>query len=215
MSRDFSDIRDQYLNTLVEDKHSKMLELWHKTSGFAQDIQLLPFEGQILAFFLKLIGAKRVLEIGTLNGYSACWIATALGAEGTIDCLELDAGAIARAKENCAIYAPNTTFNFIQGDATQTILNLEGPYDAIFIDANKTAYPEYLEQAKRLLRKGGLLIADNTFLFGNVYNNPVKQAAEKSIEAMKRFNKTLSQSQYFDTIILPTTEGMTVARKIK
>lgn len=214
MSRDFSDSRDQYLNALVEAKHPEMLKLWHKTSGFSQDIQLLPYEGQTLAFLLKLAGAKRALEIGTLNGYSACWIANGLGEGGAIDCLELNADAIARAKENCAMYAPHTTFNFIEGDAMQTILGLNGPYDAIFIDANKAVYPEYLEQAKRLLRTGGLLIADNVFLFGNVYDQPIKQAASKSIEAMKRFNKTLSESKDFDAIILPTTEGMTVAIRV-
>ncbi len=172
-----------------------------------------PDEGKLLATLLSLIQAKRVVEIGTLGGYSTLWIARALPEKGQVFTLEKDANmaSFARnifAKSDCA-----ERITLIEGDAHETLLSLDIVADAIFIDADKAGYPFYLDWAEKHVRKGGLIIGDNTFLHGEVFlEEPKKQSASKH-QAMREFNQRLADSSKYQSILIPTSEGMTIAIK--
>ena len=93
-------------------------------------------------------------------------------------------------------------------------LTQNGPFDMVFIDADKDSYSLYLDWAEENLRKGGLLAADNTFLFGSVYgdfNDSAGRHSQKTLEGMKSFNKRLSRSEFWEGALVPTAEGLTVA----
>ncbi|AMP05522.1 mycolic acid cyclopropane synthetase family protein [Collimonas pratensis] len=170
-------------------------------------------EGKIIHVLLKMINAKTVLEIGTLGGYSATWIARALPDDGKLVCIEKSEEHYLIAKQNFDSITEGKKINLLKGDAKEILQNFDSSFDAIFIDANKSAYPYYLEQASRLLRKNGLIIADNTFLFGQVYDPAINGDKEKIVGAMREFNKQISDSARFTSVILPTDDGLTIAIK--
>ncbi len=170
-------------------------------------------EGKILELLLKMINAKKVIEVGTFTGYSALWIARALGSDGKLWTLEQEPEHASLAKKalsgfnNCEV---------MTGDALDSLnlLKSSAPFDAIFIDADKGGYMDYLNWASKYIRKGGLIIGDNTYLFENIYlDNPTKDVSKQAWEVMREFNKTLSDTEKYTSIILPTTEGMTVSIK--
>ncbi|MEZ4863928.1 MAG: O-methyltransferase [Caldilineaceae bacterium] len=122
--------------------------------------------GKTLQFFARLIGAKRILEIGTLGGYSATWLARALPADGRLISLELEQHHAEVSRRNLAQASVGDKVEVRVGPAAETLQQMhaagEAPFDLVFIDANKDGYPEYLELSLPLLRNGGLILADNT-----------------------------------------------------
>ena len=173
-------------------------------------------EGKLLQLLLKLHGAKTVVEVGTLGGYSAIWMARALPAGGHIytceknpEHAELARGFIARSD-----VAGNITV--LEGDAHEQLvgLNDKGPFDTMVIDAEKSGYNAYLDWAEENIRTGGLIIADNTLLFGSVVEDaPPKSHGKNTWEGMKRFNARLADSSKFEAMMIPTEEGLSVAVK--
>ena len=116
-----------------------------------------------LSSLLKAMGAKRVLEVGTSNGYSTLWFAEAVKANGgEVVTLEFDAGRAALARENFAKAGLSQTITLIEGDACETLKTLTGLFDLVFLDAEKPEYAEYLRLAVPLTRTNGLIIGDDT-----------------------------------------------------
>lgn len=185
-----------------------------ETAKEKMDIQLSPEEGKLLSMLLSIHKAKYVLEIGTLVGYSCCWIASSLPVDGKVITIEKDGERFGTAKQNFA----NTPFSkkiiAVNQDATSYLQNLKLDYqlDAVFIDGKKEDYPAYLKLTDPLLRKGGLIIADNTFLFGSVFSNTYPKS--KMSEAMQQFNLEISDSKKYKSLIFPTDEGLSVAIKL-
>ena len=129
-------------------------------------INVSPTGGKTLQFFAHLIGARRILEIGTLGGYSATWLARALPADGRLISLELEQHHAEVSRRNLAQAGVGDKVEVRVGPAATTLQQMraagEAPFDLVFVDANKDGYPEYLELSLPLLRNGGLLLADNT-----------------------------------------------------
>ena len=129
-------------------------------------INVSPIGGKTLHFFARLIGAKRILEIGTLGGYSATWLARALPADGRLISLELEQHHADVSRRNLAQAGVADKVEVCVGPAAATLQQMhaagEAPFDLVFIDANKDGYPQYLALSLPLLRNGGLLLADNT-----------------------------------------------------
>ncbi|KAH7308023.1 family 3 O-methyltransferase [Stachybotrys elegans] len=196
------------------------------------------FQGQLHVFLARTIGARRVLEIGSYMGYSAMVWAHAVGPEGKVTGLEASEEYAARANEMFEEQGI-TNVEIIQGDALQTLprlssLQLAEPYDIIFIDAQKSGYPEYLrvilEQSApgaggaRLLRAGGLIVADNVLRRGLVADdsedNPWAggpgQASEyetnRDLEAIREFNDAVVRSARLECVLLPLFDGVGLAR---
>jgi predicted O-methyltransferase YrrM len=131
-----------------------------------------PLQGQFLALLTQAVGARQVLEIGTLGGYSTIWFARAVGPEGRVVTLELDADRARVAAANLARAGVAGRVSSRTGRATDTLAALaaegSGPFDLVFIDADKPTNPEYLAWALRLARPGTLIIGDNVVRDGAV-----------------------------------------------
>ena len=177
-----------------------------------EGINVSSSEGQMLAFFVKAFKAQKVLEIGTLYGYSSLWIAEALGEKGNLISLEKDPVCARKSKEFLSSYK---NVEIIEGEALETLKTLDSQFDLVFIDANKSAYKDYLDWAEEHTHSGSLIVGDNTFLFGHVYEDPEaqKKLDQKTIQAMKAFNKRLADPEIYETMLVPTNQGMTVAYK--
>lgn len=135
-------------------------------------IEVSVTDGALLAMWCRLIGATRVLEIGTLGGYSATWFARAVGEQGSVTSLELDPRAAALAQENWRLAGVADRVEVVVGLAADTLASLIGadvdPYDLVFIDADKKNNPTYLEAALALTRPGSLIVIDNVVRGGRI-----------------------------------------------
>lgn len=170
-------------------------------------------EGSLISFLLRLSGAKRVVEVGTLTGYSALWMAQALPKDGRLWTLEMDPRHIEAATEVFK-NAGDSRITLVPGRAEENLemLKKEAPFDAIFIDANKLAYPKYLDWAESNLKRGGLILADNTFCGGQVYGEPYDETfSEKQGRVMNEFNQRLADHNRYHSTLIPTVEGLTAA----
>lgn len=179
-------------------------------------------EGKLLQVLMRMHQVKHALELGTLAGYSTIWMARALPEDGKIVTLNKDPRHIKMAQENFAKSDVADRIEMIEGDAHHTLAKLaddknfkDTPLDMVFIDADKISYNDYLDWSERHLRKGGLIIADNTFLFDSVWlDEPPENRAPTTWKGMKRFNERLADPQKYMSVMIPTQEGLTIAIKL-
>jgi predicted O-methyltransferase YrrM len=143
-------------------------------------------QGALLELLARLAGARAILEIGTLAGYSTIWLARALPADGRLVTLEVDPRAAEVARRNLAPYAD---VELIVGPALQTLPRLTGPFDLVFIDADKRSNPAYLDWALRLSRPGTLIVADNVIRGGAVAD---PQSDDPSVRGVREFFDALA-----------------------
>ncbi len=179
------------------------------------EINVSPNEGRLLQLFTELVGARRILEIGTLGGYSAIHFARALPEDGTLISLEISErhAEVARANVERASLADRVEVRV--GDARELLATLveedEGPFDLVFIDADKEGYPEYLDWSLRLSRPGTLILADNTVRGGSVLD-----PRDGSARATREFNERVAGDPRLSGIVLPLIreriDGITIAR---
>jgi predicted O-methyltransferase YrrM len=135
----------------------------------------------MLRVLAESIGAKQVLEIGTSNGISTIWLAAALRRTGgKITTLEIDPDVAALAQKNFAAAGVAELITVVVGDAHETVTKLKGPFDLVFIDADKEGYPDYLQKTLPLVRAGGLIIAHNINprMTGSAYLKAITSNAE-------------------------------------
>jgi predicted O-methyltransferase YrrM len=169
----------------------------------------VPIEtGALLATFVRSTGATRILEIGTLFGYSATWMARALPADGHIDSLELVPAHATFARELLREAGVAERVVVHQGDAHATLATLEGPYDLAFIDADKEGYVDYLERAIELVRPGGTIIADNVIWSGRVAD-PAND--EPGTRALRAYLERALSHPLLDTNVLPVGDGVAIS----
>ncbi|AHZ72337.1 O-methyltransferase [Pseudomonas mandelii JR-1] len=174
--------------------------------------QVAPEQGQFLALLVKLIGAKRLLEVGTFTGYSALCMAAALPQGGSLICCDIpgDYNAIARRYWQEAGLAERIDLRLAPALETLAMLDQPEAFDLIFIDADKSNYPNYLEHALRLLRVGGLAVFDNTLWSGRVLEENPESADTRAIQAL---NRALKDDVRVDLSLLPLGDGLTLCRK--
>lgn len=167
-------------------------------------IQVGPGEGKLLGFLLRWIRAERVVEVGTLAGYSAVWLARALPPGGRLWTVESDPVHAAAARENLDEAGLSTHVGIVEGKALEVLPTLErlGPFDAVFLDADKENYPFYGAWAAKNLRLGGLLLADNAFYFGRLLDD------DPGAAAVRRFH--LEAREAFETVVVPTPDGLLI-----
>ncbi|HKK27183.1 MAG TPA: O-methyltransferase [Gemmatimonadota bacterium] len=185
-------------------------------------IQVSALQGRLMAVLASIAGARRLLEIGTLGGYSGLWLLSLLPEDAHLVTLEVEAVHADLAREAFARAGEERRAEVRLGDARETLRDLSGraSFDLVFIDADKESYLFYLEQASSLLGPGGLLLADNTLRRGKVAEVPEDGAASVSDEepdaetrALRRFNRELADDPRFETILVPIRDGLTVARR--
>jgi caffeoyl-CoA O-methyltransferase len=208
---------EKYVADLYAPEDAGLLDIRRRLQEGGRDgVQIGPVEGKILQILIRMNSVKKAVEIGTLYGYSAVWIARALPDDGHLFTFEKDPVAIAQARLSFANCELSQKVTLVEGDAAVTLPKLQGPpFDMIFIDARKSAYFEVLDWAKANIRKGGLIVADNTFLRGAVAGSerPERVSASQLTE-MRKFNEALADPEHFCSVILPTTEGLSVAIKL-
>ncbi|MCY1441968.1 putative O-methyltransferase [compost metagenome] len=161
---------------------------------------------------MKLIGARRILEIGTFTGYSALCMAEALPEDGSILCCDLPGDYNATARSYWREAGVESRIELRLGPALETLaeLNEPGSFDLVFIDADKANYPTYLEHALRLLRVGGLAVFDNVLWSGRVLEaNPESE----DTRAIQQLNRALKMDERVDYSLLPLGDGMSLCRK--
>jgi caffeoyl-CoA O-methyltransferase len=165
-------------------------------------------EGRLLQVLLTSIGAKRVLEVGTLGGYSAIWMARALPSDGELLTIEIDPKHAEFARRYVERAGLADRIEIRIGRALDVLPSLDGErFDAVFIDADKEPMPTYFEWALRLLRPGGLVIADNTLWGGRVYEESERD--EKTL-AVREFNRRIATDPRVLAILVPTHDGVAI-----
>lgn len=135
------------------------------------DIAVAPVQGKLLHLMARMAGAKRILEIGTLGGYSTIWLARALPDDGELVSLELDPRTASVARENIAAAGLGDRATVIDGPALDTLDTLTGPFDFVFIDADKQNNAAYVDHAIRLSRPGTVIVVDNVVREGGVLDS--------------------------------------------
>jgi caffeoyl-CoA O-methyltransferase len=164
-------------------------------------------EGKTLHLLLRLIGARKVVELGTLAGYSTIWMARALPAGGHLWTIESDPKHAAVATQCIDAAGLGPQISVMIGVGREVLPRLEpyAPFDAVFIDADKGNYDDYGRWAARHLRAGGLMLGDNAYLSGRLLDD------SPDAEAMRRFHD--EAREHFDTVCLPTPDGMLLGIK--
>ncbi len=173
-------------------------------------ISISPFDGQLLAWLIKLVGARHAVEIGTLGGYSTSWIARALPRDGRLDSFELEGPRAAFAREHVARAAPGANVEIHVGPALENLARIAGPVDFVFIDADKSNYPRYLDWATQHLRPGGLVALDNAFAWGGVVDPTILGDRAEDARAIQSCLERLAHDGSWHGMMLPTNEGLAV-----
>lgn len=212
-----SNQRLHYLNQLFGAEDAVLSAIRNKAAELnLEGMQVSPHEGRILQSLVQWSGAKKIVEIGLFLGYSTLWMARALPQDGKIISLEknkehFDLAQSFLEKSDCS---EKIELRLCDAELELSKLEPHGPFDFVFIDANKGAYLQYLDWAERHVKPGGFIVGDNTFLFGLVYGEgPKERWSEKQIEGMQEFNRRLSDPQKYQSCQLPTVEGLTIAQK--
>jgi predicted O-methyltransferase YrrM len=167
-------------------------------------------EGRLLQVLLRAVGARTVVELGTLGGYSAIWMARALPEDGRLITLELEPERAELARRYFRRAGLEDRIEVRVGDALDTLAELAdaGPYDAVFIDADKERYPAYLDWSAANVRAGGLIIADNAFQNGGVVES---ESQDPRVLAIREFNRRVANDSRFTSIVVPTRDGVAIA----
>ena len=178
-------------------------------------IQVSPNEAKLLQLLAEMVGARRILEVGTLGGYSAIHFGRALPEDGTLISLEIDERHAEVARKNVERAGLSSKVEIRVGDARELLAriteNAEGPFDVVFIDADKEGYPEYLGWALKLTRPGSLILGDNTIRGGSILD-----PRDGSAQATSEFNERIAGDPRLSAILLPILreriDGLTIAR---
>lgn len=199
----------KYLEHLIPDRDEVLTEMEElaKREGFPI---VGPLVGRFLAQLTIMTKARRILELGSGFGYSAYWFAKAMGRNGTVICTDTDPGNRDRAIEFFKRAKLHTRVNFRVGDALEIMDQLNGKFDIIMNDINKTDYPLVFRKAVPRLKRGGLLISDNAIWHGRV----VDKNPDASTKGILEFNRLIYESPDLLTTIIPLRDGISVSLKI-
>jgi predicted O-methyltransferase YrrM len=169
-----------------------------------------PDLGALLEALVRATGGRAVLEIGTFVGTSAAWMARALAPGGRVDTLEADADRADRAEAFLARAGLADRVRVHRGPALRTLPSLtDGAYDLCYIDADKTGYPAYLDHAVRLVRRGGLILADNVLSGGRVALS--EEERDESARALAAFTRAALDHPRLVTTVLTVGDGVTLS----
>jgi len=196
---------DRYFEGLLtpEDDGLRAALKENKAAGLPQ-IDVSPLQGKFLEFLVRVSGARRVLEIGALGGYSTIWMARALPEGGRVVTLELEAHHADVARRNLEGAGVLDRVEVIVGPALETLPVLAGQseiFDLIFIDADKESYPEYLGWAMKLSRPGTVIVADNVVREGRVAD---ADCDDPRVKGVRRFAERMAAEPRLSSTVLQT-----------
>ena len=204
----------QYITDLFAEEDQALELTWEDTrSKGLPAISVRPEEGRFLQFLVRASGAKMALEMGTLGGYSGIWIARGLVEGGKLITLEKEPYHAKVAREHFAAAGLQNRVEIRVGDAHDLLDQLvsEAPFDFVFIDAEKTGYPDYFDWALEHTRAGGVIAAHNAFRGGKVLE---PGAEDEGTATMRAFNRRVAAEPRVTSTIYPAGDGMVLAVKI-
>ena len=167
------------------------------------------YQGRLLALLAKMIEPKKILEVGTYTGYATLCMAEGLSTGGSIDTIDYneELSDIQRRYFNKSPYRSQIVQHL--GEAKDVIKTLTGPYDLVFLDADKENYPHYFDLIIDKLETGGVILSDNVLWSGKV----LEKANDEATSALQEYNHKINSDARVETIILPIRDGLTITRK--
>ena len=187
-----------------------------ETAGLSQaQMQISPEQGQLLAILVKIMGARRCIEVGVFTGYSSLAVAQALPADGNLLACDVSDEWTAMARRYWQRAGVAEKIRLVLAPASATLdaelaQGAAGKYDFAFIDADKTSYLDYYERCLKLLRAGGLIAVDNTLWSGRVADPAI---ADADTQALRAFNAFVARDERADLCLVPISDGLTLLRK--
>ena len=216
----FYNMNFQAVDNYISDLFVPPDDALHQTTASIEragwgDISISPNQGSLLQLLARLMGAKKILEIGTFAGYSTIWLARALPEDGRLITLEYDKRHAHIARQNLQTAGVADKVYLRRGRALDLLpaLEKEAPFDLIFVDADKPPYAEYFEWALKLSRPGSLLIFDNVIREGKVLEG---NSDDEKVKGVQRFNKVLAADPRVTATIITSIgvkyyDGMAIA----
>ena len=208
-------IQDYILDVSLRE-HPALLQLREATARLDEaDMQISPEQGQFMSLLVRLIGAKRALEVGVFTGYSALAVALSLPQDGTLVACDVSEEWTSIGKKHWQDAGVDARIDLRLGPAVETLEALvrsgaAGTFDFAFIDADKLNYDRYYELCLMLVRAEGLLVIDNVLWDGKVVDAAVD---DEETEAIRRLNKKIHADERVDHSLIPVADGLTLARK--
>ena len=201
---------EEYLYAIAPPSSAILAEM--EARAEREDIPIVgPLVGRLLEVLARSSRAKRVFELGSAIGYSTIWWAQAVGPEGKVFYTDGSETAAAEAREYCRRAGVEGRVEFLVGEALESMRSVEGEFDIIFCDIEKYDYPKALEAAVLRLRRGGLLVVDNTLWSGRVLSTDGR--VDRDTAGVQKFNRELYERPDFVSVVLPLRDGVTVAIK--
>ncbi len=200
---------DDYINGLFVPPDD-VLEAALKSSAEAglPNIQVTPYQGKLLSILARSIGARAILEIGTLGGYSTIWLARALPPDGRLITLEIDPNHAEIARANLARAGLSDQVEIRVGRAVdllpQLAADVPGAFDLVFMDADRQSLKDYFEWALKLTHKGSLILTDNVVRSGAVVD---ASSADSGVQGVRRFNQRVASEKRVMTTEIQTVSG--------
>ena len=205
----YSSPEDEVLSDITRATYRHVLNP-HMLSGHVQ--------GRLLAMLSHMIKPARILELGTYTGYSALCLAEGLPEDGQLTTIERNDEMEDTIRQNIALSPLGKHIELIIGDAKEVLTDGKwtmenGPFDLVFIDADKREYCEYLEKVYPLVSIGGFILADNTLWDGHVID-PAYDRDQQTL-GLRAFNEQVAADERLEQVILPIRDGLTIIRKIR
>ena len=203
---------EQYAVEHTSPESPLLLELAQATRDFSRSSGMMVgrLEGRFLKMLVAAVGARRVLEIGTFTGYSALSMAEALPSSGQIITCELNGNHADMARRFIARSPYAAMIDVRVGPAMETLRGLDGTFDFVFIDADKSSYLDYYEQVLPMLSVGGLIAADNVLWSGRV----IADDESADTVALRRFNDHVAADKRVECVMVPIRDGVMLIRRV-
>ena len=198
--------------TTPEDDHLVALRTAAVEAGIPA-IAVAPEQGAFLQILLRMCNAREVVEVGTLGGYSATWMARALPPEGRVRTIEIDPHHANFAEHWIARSDVAGKIEVHRGAGNDVLSGfVDDSADAAFLDADKAGYAAYLEQCLRIVRIGGLIAVDNAFAFGQLFD---AEPSDSGVPHVRRFNDLVPTEGRLQAVIVPLGDGMWIGVRLR
>lgn len=208
----------QYITKTFVTEPEAFVAARHQGEALRPGMQVSPYEGHLLSWLVRISAANNALEIGSFVGYSTLWQASALPQNGRITALEINETHAQLTRHHAKQAGLDSRITVEQTDAIAYLTSYQGaPFDYVFIDGVKKDYPTYLDLVMPHLTDNAWIIADNALLFGAFTddNTPRERVSATAKQAMAAFHERMSHSGEFTAVMLPTLEGLIVAKRVK
>ena len=208
-------ILEEYISTHSTPENDILASITRETHLHVLNPHMLSghVQGRVLSMISHMLRPKRILELGTFTGYSALCLAEGLEEGGKLVTIEHNDELEEMIRRNFARSPLGERIELRIGDCILEIEKLEGPFDLVFIDADKREYCAYLEALYPLVPVGGFILADNTLWDGHIVDPAYDK--DKQTLGLRAFNDHVAADERFEQVILPLRDGLTIIRKVK